>query len=222
MKDFKNLFSNLNISEFQNLILPLSFYERDTCIVAQELLNKILITYIAGKKSWAGICAGRIVEVEAYYGLKDPASHARNGITPRSKIMFETPGIAYVYFCYGNHYLLNAVTEKSGTAGAVLIRSIEPLEGIDLMIARRKINLIENLTNGPGKLTKAFGIEKSFNGRNLTSLNSGIFIIDGVGSGLYSNLSKEDIIKTKRIGIKNGAGFLLRFYIKNNKFVSKK
>lgn len=225
MNKLQNLF--LDKEKFKDLILSRSFYERDTSIVAQELLNKILITVTRVKNAdltevEVGICAGKIVEAEAYYGLNDPASHACNGITPRSKIMFETSGIAYVYFCYGNHYLLNAVTEKFGTAGAVLIRSIEPLEGINLMFARRKVMTFENLTNGPGKLTKAFGIEKSYNGRDLTSLESGIFIIDGAKYGLYSKLNKEDIIRTTRIGIKNGSERLLRFYIKNNKFVSKK
>lgn len=222
--DFMNKLQNLflNKEELKNLILCRSFYERDTSIVAQELLNKILITQVRNEDSKEEICAGKIVEVEAYYGLNDPASHASNGATPRSKIMFETPGIAYVYFCYGNHYLLNAVTEKFGIAGAVLIRSIEPLEGINLMFTRRKVMTFENLTNGPGKLTKAFGIEKSYNGRDLTNLESGIFIMDGTKYGLYPELNNQDIIRTIRIGIKNGAESLLRFYIKNNKFVSKR
>jgi len=228
MKAFENTSENLfkkifkDKKKLENLILKRSFYKQDTSAVARELLGKVLVAQSDGKSKEDVFCAGMIVEDEAYYGLEDPASHAANGATPRSKIMFETPGIAYVYFCYGNHYLLNAVTEKFGVPGAVLIRAIQPLYGISLMVKRRASNLRENLTNGPGKLTKAFGIGKNFNGRDLTDINSGIFIIDGKGLLMSSEINEEDIISSSRIGIKNGTDKMLRFYIKGNKFISKK
>lgn len=206
-------------------VLKRSFYERDTSLVAKDLLGKILITVScdADIRTKNEFCAGMIVEDEAYYGLNDPASHACNGPTPRSNIMFETPGIAYVYFCYGNHWLLNAVTEKFGTPGAVLIRAIEPIYGTSIMSYRRSTNRLENLTNGPGKLTQAFGIKRDFNGRDLTDMESPVFIIDGSGfKNPYLQVNKKEIISRPRIGIKNGTDKLLRFYLKDNKFISKK
>ncbi|MCE5329981.1 DNA-3-methyladenine glycosylase [bacterium] len=220
MPIIENIFKNR--IKLERLILDRSFYERDTSTVAQDMLGKILVTRSADSRLENEFCAGIIVEDEAYYGLNDPASHACNGATPRSKIMFETPGIAYVYFCYGNHWLLNAVTEKSGTPGAVLIRAIEPLYGISLMSDRRSMGLLENLTNGPGKLTQALGIKKNFNGRDLTSMESNIFIIDGTELKSSLKMIKKKIISGQRIGIKNGTDKLLRFYIKDNKFISKK
>ncbi|MCL5069366.1 MAG: DNA-3-methyladenine glycosylase [Actinobacteria bacterium] len=216
----ENILKNKSILE--NLILDRSFYERDTSVVAQALLGKILVAKSVDADSKNEFCAGIIVEDEAYYGLNDPASHACNGETPRSKIMFETPGIAYVYFCYGNHWLLNTVTEKFGIPGAVLIRAIEPLHGINLMVNRRSTDMLGNLTNGPGKLTQAFGIKKNFNGMDLTNMGSSIFVIDGKEFGKQFQADKKEIVSKSRIGIKNGTDKLLRFYIKDNKFVSKK
>lgn len=126
--------------------------------------------------------------------------------------MYQKPGTAYVYFTYGNHWMLNVVTEKTGIPGAVLIRAVEPLEGIGLMKRRREIKDIENLTNGPGKLTKAFGINKKQNGLDLTKTS--LFIED-------SN-EKFEIVNTTRIGLSRGMEKLLRFYIKDNEFVSRK
>ncbi len=114
-------------------VLNESFYERDTSLVAKELLGKILIRRTEGQT-----LGGFIVETEAYYGDTDPASHAFRGKTPRSKIMFGRAGIAYVYFCYGMYNLLNAVTEKQDMPGAVLIRALEPVYGIEIMKKRRK------------------------------------------------------------------------------------
>ncbi|MEM5778067.1 MAG: DNA-3-methyladenine glycosylase [Candidatus Aenigmatarchaeota archaeon] len=184
-----------------------NFYSRSTKIVAQELLGKILV-----HKTKEGICKGKIVETEAYFGSCDPASHAYRKKTKRNYLMFETPGKAYVYFCYGNHWLFNVVAKKDKNPGAVLIRALEPLEGIELMKKRRKIKDIKNLTNGPGKLTKAFAISKEQNG------------LDLISDTLYIEDSKEkfEIVKAKRIGISKGKNKLLRFYIKNNDFVSKK
>ena len=189
---------------------PLSrkFYERDTKEVAKDLLGKVLV-----HRTPKGVLKGKIVEVEAYYGENDPGSHAYKGKTPRNEIMYGLPGFAYVYFCYGNHWLLNVVTEKRGKAGAVLFRALEPLEGTEIMKENRKSKEIQNLTNGPGKLTQAFGINKKHNGLDLTKSN--LFITRGKKENF-------EIVTTTRIGIKRGKELPLRFYIKGNKFVSVK
>lgn len=176
------------------MIIKKSFYNKDTKTVAKELLGKFLVHEIDGKK-----LIGRIVETEAYYGENDPASHACKGITPRNKIMFGPPGKAYVYFIYGNYYLLNIVAEKKGKAGAVLIRALEPVKNI-------------KNTNGPGKLTREMKITREHNGLDVTK--KPLYILN--------NKSSFDIVKTTRIGIKKGDDLLLRFYIKGNKFVSRK
>ena len=182
-----------------------SFYSRNTEEVAKALLGKILV-----HKTKGGVCKGKIVETEAYFGCSDPASHAFRKKTKRNYLMFEIPGFSYVYFCYGNHWLFNIVAKKKGS-GAVLIRALEPLEGIELMKKRRGIKDVKNLCNGPGKLTKAFGINKKQNGLDLTKEN--LFLED--------SKEKIEVIKAKRIGISKGKSKLLRFYIKENKFVSK-
>ena len=206
----------------ESFILNRSFYERDTALTAKELLGKILLVRHEKQGLKSEICAGRIVDIEAYYGLNDPASHASRGATPRSKIMFETPGIAYVYFCYGSQYIINAVTEKFGTPGAAMIRAVEPLSGFSLMSKRRRTDIAKNLTNGPGKLTKAFGISKDFNGMDLVDIKSKVIIIDIDRLKLFPKVNKNEIVSKPRIGIKNGADELLRFYIEGNDFISKK
>ena len=108
------------------------FYERNTQVVAFELIGKVLVFKENGTK-----ISGKIVETEAYFGAKDPASHAYRGMTPRNRVMFGAPGVSYVYFTYGNHHCLNVVTEKEGTAGAVLIRALEPISGVPIMQRRR-------------------------------------------------------------------------------------
>ena len=228
MVNFKDIKEYLCV---ENNILGKKFYLRDSATVAKDLLGKILI--IGDPKS---CCGGFIVESEAYYGANDAASHACNGITPRSKIMFEEPGFAYVYLCYGNHYLLNAVTEKPKVPGAVLIRAIEPFFNIEKMKERRRINDIKNLAKGPGNLTKALGINKNFNGKSLTGIDSGIFIagfdvsalkaIKKINKALLEKLIEyaqpEDIVTSPRIGIKRAVEANLRFFIKGNLFVSGK
>lgn len=190
-------------------ILPRAFYTHNPKWVAKNLLGKILI-----HKTPEGIVKGRIVETEAYYGEGDPASHAHKGKTKRTKIMWGKPGIAYVYFTYGMHYLFNVIADKEGKAGAVLIRAVEPLEGIKLMKKRRKVDKIKDLTSGPAKLTQAFGITGKDNGVDLTS---GFLTITE-----EEKEEKDKIISTGRIGIKNGQEIKLRFYLANNKFVSKR
>jgi len=182
--------------------LSRSFYSRITDMVAKDLLGCILVHECGEKK-----LSGKIVETEAYFGKKDPGSHASRGMTPRNSIMFGKPGFAYVYFVYGNHYCLNFVTEKEGTAGAVLIRALEPMEGMEEMRKRRRNG---NLTNGPGRLTQALGITKKQNGMDLTGKE--LYVLKG--------RKPEKIVTTTRIGIKEGSELKLRFYIKGNKFVS--
>lgn len=144
-------------------ILIRRFYAKDTLIVAKNLLGKLLVRRLGGK-----LLIGKIVEVEAYKGFEDPASHAYKGKTSRNKVMFGKAGHAYIYFTYGNHYLLNVTTEKVGIPGAVLIRALEPLAGLEVMLKLRGVGNVNNLTNGPGKLTKALNITGELNGLDLT------------------------------------------------------
>ena len=187
-------------------LLTRKFFSRRTDLVAIDLLGCILVRKIGNKK-----LSGKIVETEAYFGESDPASHAYRGVTPRNKIMFGKPGFAYVYFIYGNHHCLNFTTEREGRAGAVLIRALEPLEGIGLMKKNRGTNNIKNLTNGPGKLTQALAITREQNG------------LDLAGNVLYVLKGDEpkEIVRTTRVGIRNGKDLKLRFYIKDSPFVSK-
>jgi len=175
-------------------VLPRSFYGRNTKTVARRLLGKYLIRKIGSRK-----LIGKIVETEAYF-QDDPASHSFKGKTERSAPMFEDPGHAYVYFIYGNHYCLNAVTEKFGKAGAVLIRALEPVKGI------------RSATNGPGKLTKALKIDKVFNRADLT--RGSLVIAEG-------DKERYNIVSAKRIGISKASSRLYRFYLKGNEYVSK-
>ena len=179
-------------------VLAREFYSRDTVCVAQELLGKILVRNI-GKQKLSGI----ITETEAYKGKNDPASHASKKMTERNKVMFGQIGKTYVYFTYGNHFMLNAVAKnEKSNAGAVLIRSIEPREGIKLMIKNRKTSIISNLTNGPGKLTQAMNITKKQNNIDLIK-NSPVFITEGI--------SPKKILKKSRIGITKGTEKLWNF-----------
>lgn len=186
--------------------LSFSFYARDTVLVARELLGKIL-----QHKNGSGTMSGVIVETEAYLGFEDPASHAFNGITPRNRPMFEEPGHAYVYFIYGNHYCFNVVAHIPNTAGAILIRAIEPLEGVLIMQKHRRLTNIKNITNGPGKLAQAMNITKAHNGLDLT--NGQLNIIEGASM-------QYEIKATPRIGIKQGTKQLFRFIIAGNCYLS--
>ena len=151
--------------------LPPTFYNRPTLTVARELLGARLVRILDGVK-----LVGLITETEAYFGEDDLASHAKAGRTIRTAPMFGPPGYAYVYFTYGNHWMLNAVTEKEGFPAAVLIRAIQPIEGIEVMMERR----MGRDTLGPGKLTQALGITKSENNVNLTEAGSGLWIEAGI------------------------------------------
>ena len=139
------------------MTLPAGFYARPVEQAAPELVGCVLRH---------GATAGRIVETEAYHE-REPACHAHTGLTPRTQVLFGAPGLAYVYRSYGVHALLNAVSEPEGVGAAVLIRALEPLEGLDLMCARRGLELPEDLCSGPGKLTQALGIGLNLNGSSL-------------------------------------------------------
>ena len=194
--------------------LGYSFYSRkDVAKIAKELLGKILIT-----KFDSIITSGRIVETEAYAGIVDRASHAYgNRRTKRTEVMFADGGKSYVYLCYGIHYLFNIVTNKKEIPHAILIRALEPLQGIEAMLERtgKKIPYF-SLTKGPGNVSKALGISTHHTGRDLSG--DEIYIAD---DGF--KLSKEDILSTPRIGVDyagEDAELLYRFILRENKYVS--
>ncbi len=190
-------------------ILPRPFYARGTVTVARDLLGTYLVRVRGNTRL---VC--RIVEVEAYRGRDDPASHAFHGMTPRNMPMFGQPGRSYVYFTYGNHYCLNVTTQPAGKPGAVLIRAVEPLHGVEMMRQLRPGVTDLQLTNGPGKLTKALDIGKSLNQIDLTR-NGPLFIT--------KSSDEEPIIicRSTRIGISLGKERLWRFYIRSNAYVSR-
>ena len=179
-------------------ILPRKFYQRDTVIVAKKLLGKKLVRKIGNQE-----ISGIITETEAYRHEDDPASHAFRKITDRNKVMFGEVGISYVYFTYGMHYCFNVVAKKdSDISGAVLIRAIQPQQGIKSMIKNRKTDNISNLANGPGKLTQAMQITLKQYNLDLTK-NSSLFIVNGK--------KPIKIIVKPRIGIKEGTDKLWNF-----------
>lgn len=188
-------------------MLRKSFFLRPTEDVAKALLGCLLV-----HESEDGLAIGKIVETEAYL-QNDPACHAFNGKTKRNEAMFREGGAAYVYFTYGMHYCFNVVTQKEGVGEAVLIRALEPIEGIELMKRRRGTEDIYNLCNGPAKLVQAMGITKEYNGCDL---------IKGKLRIVLKPKKDFEIIASKRIGIKKGKSLLLRFYIKDNDFVSRR
>lgn len=192
-------------------ILPRSFFARDTDLVAQELLGKIIIREVDGH-----ILKVRIVETEAYMGINDPSSHAYGGMRVRNAPLYGPVGHAYVYFTYGMYYCLNFVArDLAHPAGGVLIRAVEPLEGIEFMEKHRKKHTILGLTNGPGKLTQALAITKELNNHDVTKKGE-LYVID------VPEIAKKDIVVSKRVGISKAVDEPLRFYIKDNKWVSKK
>ena len=195
--------------------LPYSFYQQDDVVsLATQLLGKQLFTLIDGK-----LTGGTIVETEAYNGIIDKASHAYNGrFTPRTSTMYEEGGISYVYLCYGIHHLFNVVTNTKNNPHAVLIRGLEPTEGLSTMLERRNMQtLAHRITAGPGALAKALGIDKNLNAKDL--LGDEIWIED---NGIFYN--EDEIVASPRVGVDYAEDHALlpwRFYIKGNKFVSK-
>lgn len=178
-------------------LLPLSFYTRSTLEVARDVIGKILVHRYRGR-----VRSGRIVEAEAY--TDDPASHAHRGLTRRNGVMFGPAGVAYVYFIYGMYYCFNIVTEREGTPGAVLIRALEPLEGIDAMRRRRSVRSVHQLANGPGKLCEAMAIGRRHSGMSL--LEDGLFLVD-------DGFVPPTIRQTPRIGIRAAADRPWRFIL---------
>jgi len=192
-------------------IVEREFYNRDTIAVAKDLLGKILVRIVNGR-----ILSGMIVESEAYRSTDDPASHSYRGKTERNSVMFGEVGHAYVYFTYGNHYCLNIVAKDNDTpAGAVLIRAIEPMDGMSLMQKYRDTKDLYNLTSGPGRLTRALKISKEQNGVDVTKKGE-LYVLNG------KDISESQIVAASRIGIRVALDKQWRFLIADNKFVSRK
>ncbi len=195
--------------------LPESFYTHDDVLsISKQLLGKYLFTCIDGITT-----GGYIVETEAYNGIIDRAAHSfGNKITPRTKTMFMHGGIAYVYLCYGIHEMFNIVTSVEGDPRAILIRAINPTEGIDVMMHRRNMTVMKpNITSGPGSVAKALGISRKMNAE---SLQSDVLWLEDRGIGFSDN----EIAAVPRVGVDYaGEDALLpyRFYVKGNKYVSR-
>lgn len=170
--------------------LTREFFARPTLQVARELIGKRLVRLENGRR-----IAGYINEAEAYIGEEDQACHARAGRTKRTEIMYGKPGFAYIYFTYGMHWLLNLVTEEAGFPAAVLIRSIWPSEGVDLIASRREGVLPARWTDGPGKITQALNIDGSLNGIDVCAPGAAIFLEDGV------SIPDSIVTKTPRVGL---------------------
>jgi DNA-3-methyladenine glycosylase len=186
------------------VILPRSFYQRNTIPVARDLLGKVLVH---------GAVKARIVETEAYLGGDDLAAHSARGLTERTRVIFGPPGHAYVYLIYGMHECLNLVAEPDGFPGCVLIRALEPLEGLEEMKRRRRnASRVEQLARGPGNLTKAMGITRAHNGVDVTA---GELRVEEDGAA-----EPFEIRTTPLIGITKSADWPLRFLIAGNPFVS--
>lgn len=194
--------------------LPYGFYQsEDVNALAKALLGKKLCTNVDGQ-----LTAGIIVETEAYAGVIDKASHAYGGrYTDRTKTMYLQGGMSYVYLCYGIHHLFNVVTGPLDTPHAVLIRGVEPVDGIDVMLERRKMTSIKsNLTAGPGALAKALGIDRNLNAKDL--LGEEIWLEEG------TRIEEEAIVAASRVGVGYAGDDALlpwRYYVKGNRFVSK-
>lgn len=191
---------------FRKKPLPCSFFVRPTLTVAEELLGCLLVRTINDQ-----LLAGIIVETEAYLSRDDPACHAARGKTKRNAVMFEQGGVAYVYRIHQVH-CLNTVTEDKGMGAAVLIRSLEPVAGLDLMAQRRGKEDLRQLCNGPGRLCQALDIHLDLNGTSLQK--PPLYILPR-----YKNV---EVIRTTRVGISSGKELPYRFCVANNPFVSQK
>ena len=190
-------------------ILPRGFYDRPTEQVARELLGKRIVHEVDGHR-----LVGRIVEVEAYLGEGDEAAHSFAGVTERTRVIFGPPGHAYVYFSYGLHHCLNLVAAAAGRAGCVLIRALEPLEGLDEMFRRRRrAKAPVDLCSGPGKLTQAMGITLAHYGGDVT--RGSLTVCEPTDAPAFQ------VRQTTRVGITRSADLPLRFYIRENEHVSR-
>lgn len=195
-------------------LIERSFFVRPAVKVAREMLGKYIVHIDKGLE-----VSGRIAETEAYVGPEDKASHGYNWKrTKRNRVEYLIGGHIYIYLVYGMYWQLNITTGKEGSPQCVLIRAVEPVEGIDGMMKRRKTEKLSNLTNGPGKLCQALGFDGSFYGLDITKSSS--VYLEGRGG----KIPAKDIVRSKRIGIdyaEEWADELLRFYIKSSPFVSK-
>jgi DNA-3-methyladenine glycosylase len=206
----------MDTSDSRVRVLSASFYARDSATVARDLLGCIVVSTAGGT-----VTSGRVVETEAYLGAEDPGSHAATkGITKRNAVMYGPPGRAYVYFTYGNHHMFNVVTEPEGTAGAVLLRALEPLDGFEEMARRRAPRGAlstppdwRDLASGPGRLACALGIDLACNGSALD------------GSATLCLLDRQGdcgaIAASGRVGLSAGHDLELRFYLEGDPYVSR-
>ena len=184
------------------------FFARDPVVLARDLLGRVLFY-----KTPEGLLAGRIVETEAYTGAADPASHAFRGPTARNAVMFGPAGHAYVYFTYGMHYCLNVKAEAPGTAGAVLLRALEPLAGVEMMRARGDHGPESRLLSGPGKIGRAFGLSLDDNGRDFTR--------GPLGLAAGTPVPTREVAISRRIGISRAVDLPYRFAVASSRSVSK-
>lgn len=194
--------------------LPQLFYDRPPDVVARDLLGKRLI-----RKTPQGVAAGTIVEVEAYLGRSDPASHSYRGCTPRNAVMFGPPGRLYVYSIHAR-WCMNAVTQAEGTPTAVLIRAVQPLMGIDLMQRRRAREKPLDLARGPARLCQAFAVDRADNGADLTSRRSAAGKAIWIADDPEFDLTQIAVGISTRIGVTSAQDAELRFYVRGNRFVS--
>ncbi|HEY6283804.1 MAG TPA: DNA-3-methyladenine glycosylase [Nitrososphaerales archaeon] len=183
------------------------FFERYTPLVARGLLGCRLVRVLDDQR-----VAGFVVETEAYRGQRDPASHAFRGRTKRNEVMFGRAGHAYVYFTMGAHFCLNITTEHKETPAAVLIRAIEPVEGIGAMMRNRGLDDLNRLADGPGKLAKALGIDRDLDGEDIVR-STRLFLERGT--------KPKEILASSRVGISAGKSFKWRFFVQGSQFVSK-
>jgi len=195
------------------MMLPVAFYSRPTLQILEEIIGKVLI-----RKSKDGLASGIIVEAEAYRGQDDPASFASRGRTKRSEMLYGPPARAFVYLTYGMHHLFNVVTEQEGFPAAVLIRALEPLEGLALMQKRRRTDDVLNLCSGPAKLCQALDIDLALNGVSVSSPRSNLILIGSTDE----DEKEKDLVWRPRVGIREGRDRLWRVYRKGSPFVSVK
>jgi DNA-3-methyladenine glycosylase len=188
-------------------VLSRKFYESDPEAVAKQLLGKRLVRMMNDEA-----LEGIIVETEAYYGLEDPSSRAFHGQKVYNKLMWSEQGKAFIYNVH-NNWMFNIIAHESNAIGAVLIRAIDPKKGIEAMMKNRRVENVFELTNGPGKLTKALKIDKGLNGILVTSKKSEVFV--------ENNEMDFEIESSHRIGVKKDLERKLRFFMKGNRFVSK-
>lgn len=188
--------------------LPRRFFARDPVVLARDLLGRVLFY-----RTPEGLLAGRIVETEAYTGEADAASHAFRGRTARNAVMFGPAGHAYVYFTYGMHYCLNVTADVPGTAGAVLLRALEPLAGVQIIQARGDRGPEPRLLSGPGKIGRAFGLTLDDNGRDFTR--------GPLGLAAGSPVPDREVACSRRIGISRAVELPYRFTVVGSRSLSK-